>query len=97
MFNFISKWFQTGTDSTKSIEDKKKFQEAVYLMLDGEASLEQQKFVMEKIKCCQYSNSKYELEKCLRDKLKALYCSKEAPNNMEQAILQKITAGQVNL
>ena len=97
MFNFISKWFQTGTSVAESVEDKKKFQEAVYLMLDGEASQEQQNFVMKKIKCCQYSNSKYELEKCLRDKLKALYCSKEAPNNMEQAILQKITTGQVNL
>ena len=97
MFNFISKWFHTSTHSKKSIEEKKRFQEAVYLMLDGEASPEQKKFVMEKIKCCQYSNSKFELEKCLRDKLKALYCSKDAPNNMEQMILQKLTAGQINL
>ena len=95
MFNFISKWFHTSSGSNVK-DDRKKFQEAVYLMLDGEASPEQQKFVMEKIKCCQYSNSKYELEKCLRDKLKALY-SKEAPTNMEQVILQKITSGKINL
>ena len=93
MLDFISKWFKTNK-SAKDCDERKLFHEAVNLMLDGEASPEQQRFVMDKIKCCQYSNSKYELEKCLREKLKSLYCCKETPSNLDQNILQKISGGQ---
>lgn len=91
MFDFIGKWFKSHKESQ---DDRKKFLEAVHLMLDGEATPEQQKYVMNKISCCQFSNSKYELEKCLRDKLKSLYCCKEMPKNLDQVILQKITSNQ---
>jgi hypothetical protein len=91
MFNFIGKWFAGKESRGKEDEGRKKFLEAVNLMLDGEASPEQQKFVMDKIRCCQFSNSKYELEKCLREKLKSLYCCKEMPDNLDKRIMEKIT------
>jgi len=93
MFDFIGKWF--STDKGKEAEDRKIFMDAVHLMLDGEATPEQQKIVMDKIRCCQFSNSKYELEKCIREKLKSLYCCKEMPKNLDETILQKITSTQI--
>lgn len=91
MFEFIGKWFKSHK---KSKDSRKEFLDAVHLMLDGEATPEQQRFVMNKISCCQFSNSKYELEKCLRSKLKSLYCSKEMPQDLDKLILQKIISNQ---
>lgn len=93
MFDFINKWLKNNKNES---DERKKFLETVHLMLDGEASPEQQQFVMEKIKCCQFSSSKYELEKCIREKLKSLYCCKETPQNLDQVILQKITSTTQN-
>ncbi len=92
MFDFIGSWFRSRE---KKEDDRKKFFEAVHLMLDGEATPEQKKLVMDKISCCQFSNSKFELEKCLRDKLKSLNCCKEMPKDLDQAIIQKLSSPQV--
>lgn len=92
MFDFIGKWFSSKESTVKESEERKKFLETVNLMLDGEATPEQKRFVMEKVKCCQFSNSKYELEKCIREKLKTLNCCKEMPANLDQTILEKISA-----
>lgn len=91
MFDFIGNWFKS---KEKKEDDRKKFLEAVHLMLDGEATPEQKKLVMDKISCCQHSNSKFELEKCLRDKLKSLNCCKEMPKNLDQSILEKLNSQQ---
>ncbi len=91
MFDFIGKWFSGKESREQENAERKRFLEAVNLMLDGEASPEQRKFVMDKISCCQFSSSKYELEKCIREKLKSLYCCKEMPENLDQHIMEKIT------
>jgi len=91
MLDFIGKLFGHKNNDGEVSKERKEFLEMVHLMMDGEATPEQQKFVMEKIKCCQFSNSKFELEKCLREKLKSLYCCKETPENLDQRILEKIT------
>jgi hypothetical protein len=91
MFDFIGNWFKS---KEKKEYDRKKFTEAVHLMLDGEATPEQKKLVMDKISCCQFSNSKFELEKCLRDKLKSLNCCQEMPKNLDQTILEKLNSQQ---
>ncbi|HAR19859.1 MAG TPA: hypothetical protein DCR46_04310 [Cytophagales bacterium] len=94
MFNFIGKWFAYTKKSDH--EDRKMFLEAVELMLDGEATPEQQKMVMDRIRRCQFSNSKYELEKCIREKLKSLNCCQDTPPHLSQAILQKISTQNSN-
>lgn len=94
MFDFIGKWFSSKESNVKESEERKKFLDTVNLMLDGEATPEQKRFVMEKVKCCQFSNSKYELEKCIREKLKTLNCCKEMPANLDQTILEKISSPQ---
>lgn len=76
---------------SEDCHDKGKCLKILYLILDNEATAEEQAFMEEHLDCCMPCLQRFELEKEIKELLKKKLAHKEVPQDLVTTIRDKIS------